>query len=115
MVRDPFRDDAAPDLREVLDALDDPNSRKIMTSLDGPATAREIADTSDVPLSTIDRKLELPTDAFILAERTEIRPVTSARSAASVAVATDRRHRFRRSRLRYLRHRFRRPRPSSSR
>lgn len=73
MVRDPFRDDAAPDLQEVLDALDDPHCRKIMTSLDTPATAREIADASGVPLSTTYRKLELLTDASILAERTELR------------------------------------------
>lgn len=74
MVRDPFRDDAAPDLQEVLDALDDPNCRKIMTALETPSTAREIAEASGVPLSTTYRKLELLGDASIVAERTEIRP-----------------------------------------
>lgn len=74
MVRDPFENDAAPDLQEVLDALDDPNCRKIMTRLDAPLTAREIAAETEIPLSTVYRKLDLLTDASIVEERTEIRP-----------------------------------------
>lgn len=73
MVRDPFADDAEPDLQSVLDALDDPNCRKIVQDIDGAMTANEVSDATDIPLSTTYRKLDLLTEASILDERTEIR------------------------------------------
>jgi len=73
MVRDPFADDAEPDLQSVLDALDDPNCRTIVQEMDGPMTANEVSDATDIPLSTTYRKLDLLTEASILDERTEIR------------------------------------------
>ena len=73
MVRDPFRDDAAPDLEVVLDALDDGTCRAIVKQLDKPMTANEISETAGVPLSTTYRKLELLADASLLDEMTEIR------------------------------------------
>ena len=73
MVRDPFRDDDAPDLQDVLDALDDPDCRAIITELEAPMTASELSDAADVPLSTTYRKLDLLTEASLLAEMTEIR------------------------------------------
>lgn len=73
MVRDPFADDAEPDLQAVLDALDDPNCRTIVQEMDGAMTANEVSDATDIPLSTTYRKLELLTEASILDERTEIR------------------------------------------
>lgn len=73
MVRDPISKEAAPDLQEVLDALDDPDCRKLVQRLDEPMTAKELSETSDVPLSTTYRKLELLTSASILDERVELR------------------------------------------
>ncbi|QSG05283.1 transcriptional regulator [Halapricum desulfuricans] len=74
MVRDPFADEDAPDLQDVLDALDDPECRAIIRELDEPMTASEISDASDIPLSTTYRKLELLTEASLLSEGVEIRP-----------------------------------------
>ncbi len=73
MVRDPFADDAPPDLQDVLDALDDPDCRTIVRELAQPMTASEISDVTDVPLSTTYRKLELLQRASLLEEGTEIR------------------------------------------
>jgi Fe2+ or Zn2+ uptake regulation protein len=72
MVRDPFPDDA-PALQDILDALDDPDCRAIITELDAPMTASELSDAADVPLSTTYRKLDLLTEASLLSELTEIR------------------------------------------
>lgn len=74
MVRDPAVDEDAPALQEVLDALDDPDCRTIVSVLDEPMTASEIAEVSDIPLSTTYRKLERLTEAALLVEGTEIRP-----------------------------------------
>ncbi|WP_121823443.1 winged helix-turn-helix domain-containing protein [Halostella salina] len=73
MVRDPFGDDDTPELQAVLDALDDPDCRAIITELDAPMTASELSDAAGVPLSTTYRKLDLLTEASLLSERTEIR------------------------------------------
>ncbi len=74
MVRDPFTDEDVPDLQDVLDALDDPDCRAIVRSLDEPMTADQIAEAAEVPLSTTYRKLDLLTEASLLEEGTEIRP-----------------------------------------
>ncbi len=74
MVRDPFADDQSVDLQTVLDALDDPDCREIVTVLDEPMTADRISEEADIPLSTTYRKLELLTDASLLEEGVEIRP-----------------------------------------
>ncbi|WP_459192137.1 helix-turn-helix domain-containing protein [Halosimplex sp. J119] len=74
MVRDPFADDEAPDLQDVLDALDDPDCRAIVTALDEPMTASEISEASDIPLSTTYRKIDRLEEAQLLFEGTEIRP-----------------------------------------
>jgi predicted transcriptional regulator len=84
MVRDPFADDE-PELQHVLDALDDEDCRAIIRALEEPMTANEISDASDVPLSTTYRKLELLTDASLLAEGTEIRSDGQHASAYEVA------------------------------
>jgi DNA-binding transcriptional ArsR family regulator len=65
--------DDSPDLQTVLDALDDPDCRTIVKRLTEPMTANEISESTDVPLSTTYRKLDLLTEASILEERTEIR------------------------------------------
>jgi len=73
MVRDPFADDAAPDLQEVLDALDDPTCRRFVAHLEEPMTASELSEACDVPLSTTYRKLDALSEASLVGEQTEIR------------------------------------------
>ncbi|WP_128476659.1 winged helix-turn-helix domain-containing protein [Halorussus pelagicus] len=73
MVREPFGDSDLPELQPVLDALDDPECRRIVRQLDEPMTASEISSQCDIPTSTTYRKLERLTDASILTEKTAIR------------------------------------------
>jgi DNA-binding transcriptional ArsR family regulator len=73
MVRDPAATDSGPDLQAVLDALDDTDCRRIVEHLDEPMTASEVSEACDIPMSTTYRKLDLLTDASLLAEGTEIR------------------------------------------
>ena len=70
------RDRSAEETREllaVLDALDDADARAILRALVEPMTASELSDECDIPLSTTYRKLDLLTEADLLAEGTEIR------------------------------------------
>jgi len=60
-------------MESVLDALHDRDCREIVTELDTPMTAKEIAEEADVPLSTTYRKLDLLTAASLLEEGTELR------------------------------------------
>ncbi|OYR90522.1 transcriptional regulator [Halorubrum sp. E3] len=73
MVRDPSRDTEPPSVDEVLDALADDAARRIVAALTEPKTASDISEECDIPLSTTYRKLELLTDASLLAESTDIR------------------------------------------
>lgn len=73
MVRDPFAPEAAPALQDVLDALDDPDCRRLVRRLGEPGTARELSEACDMPLSTTYRKLELLSDASLVDERTQVR------------------------------------------
>jgi DNA-binding transcriptional ArsR family regulator len=73
MVRDPLADEEAPDLTTVLDALDDEDCRQIVSVLEEPMTASEIAEASGVPLSTTYRKLDLLTESSLLYEGVEVR------------------------------------------
>ncbi|MFB6125980.1 MAG: helix-turn-helix domain-containing protein [Halolamina sp.] len=72
MVGDPLADDD-PDLQQVLDALDDPDCRAIVRQLEEPMTAGEVSEVCDIPTSTTYRKLELLSEASLLAEGTEVR------------------------------------------
>ncbi|WP_433632288.1 ArsR/SmtB family transcription factor [Halomicrococcus sp. NG-SE-24] len=65
--------DDGPELQAILDALDDPACRTIIQELEEPMTASELADETDIPLSTLYRKIDLLTDASLLNELTEIR------------------------------------------
>jgi DNA-binding IclR family transcriptional regulator len=73
MVRDPRASERVPEFQDVLDALDDEDCRTIVRNLEGPMTAQEIADATDIPQSTAYRKLDLLSEATIVDERTEIR------------------------------------------
>jgi len=72
-MRDPLEREDTPELQVVLDALDDPDCRTIVSHIEEPMTAQEIADATDIPESTAYRKLDLLSEASILDERTEIR------------------------------------------
>ena len=72
MAREPSSGDE-PDLQAVLDALDDADAREIIRTIEEPATASEVSERCDIPLSTTYRKLELLTDAGLLVEGTDIR------------------------------------------
>lgn len=73
MGRNPFAPDA-PDLQDVLDALDDPDCHAVLAQLDHPKTASELSETCDIPESTMYRKLALLSDASLVEEQIEIRP-----------------------------------------
>jgi DNA-binding transcriptional ArsR family regulator len=60
-----------PDPRAVVGALADDDCRAIVEFLDDPATAGEVADGAEVPLSTTYRKLDRLVDAGLVTERTD--------------------------------------------
>ena len=72
MAREPSLGDQ-PDLQPLLDALDDADAREIIRTIEEPATANEVSERCDIPLSTTYRKLDLLTEAGLLEEGTEIR------------------------------------------
>ncbi|WP_440990259.1 DUF7342 family protein [Haloarchaeobius baliensis] len=83
-----------PDPRAVVGALADDDCRDIVEFLDEPATAGEVADGAEVPLSTTYRKLDQLVDAGLVTERTDAlrrgQPTTRYRRAfESVRVETD--------------------------
>ena len=65
--------DPGPHLQPVLDALDDEDCRTIIRRLDEPLTAGEVAEECDIPTSTTYRKLDLLSEAQLLAEGVEVR------------------------------------------
>ncbi|MFB6243386.1 MAG: helix-turn-helix domain-containing protein [Halobaculum sp.] len=62
-----------PDLDAVLDALDDDDCRVIIEQLEEPMTAAELSDETDIPSSTMYRKLDLLSEAALVDEGTEVR------------------------------------------
>lgn len=73
MGHDSLGNDDQPVLQDVLDALDDPACRAMISHLDDPMTAKELATACDIPLSTMYRKLDLLTEASLVREQLEIR------------------------------------------
>jgi predicted transcriptional regulator len=73
MARDLLASGDTPDLQAVLDALDDEDCRTIIHELDEPMTASEVSSRCGIPTSTTYRKLDLLTEASLLAEGTEVR------------------------------------------
>jgi DNA-binding transcriptional ArsR family regulator len=58
----------------LLDALNDADARAICkATVESPRSAREIADTCDLSLSTTYRKLDALTEAGLLEEHTEVK------------------------------------------
>jgi len=89
MVRDAFADDE-PDPETVFSALKDEDCRTIIRALSEPMTAEELSDITDIPKSTTYRKLELLTEASLLAEGVEIR--ADGQHASRYVVAFDEVH-----------------------
>lgn len=57
----------------VFDALADEECRRIVATLDEALTASEVAEACDLPQTSTYRKLELLSDAGLVAEETELR------------------------------------------
>ena len=72
MAREPSVEEP-PGLQPLLDALDDADAREIVRTIEESATANEVSERCDIPLSTTYRKLDLLTEAGLLEEGTEIR------------------------------------------
>lgn len=73
MVRDPsLGDDECPS-DDVLSALGDDPTRRIIETLSEPMTANELSEACDIPLSTMYRKLDNLTEASLVTESTQIR------------------------------------------
>ena len=85
MVRDALNDEDDPEPEAVLDALEDPDCRAIIRALSEPMTAGQISAATEIPKSTTYRKLELLTEASLLAEGVEIR--SDGQHASRYAVA----------------------------
>ncbi len=67
-------DGGEPDLGAVLDALEDDDCRTIIEHLEEPMTAAELSDETEIPSSTMYRKLDLLSEAALVDEGTEVRP-----------------------------------------
>lgn len=63
-----------PGLQDVLDALEDPVCRAILSETTDPMTATELVDRCEIPQSTLYRKLDLLSSASLLKERDRINP-----------------------------------------
>lgn len=72
MVRDPSGRENEYLSDDVLEALGDEPTRRIIEALSEPMTANELSEACDIPLSTMYRKLDTLTDASLIAESTKI-------------------------------------------
>jgi DNA-binding transcriptional ArsR family regulator len=60
-------------LQQLLDALGDPDCRRIVRELDDPMTAKELMDACDLSQTTTYRKLDRLSDTSLVAADTELR------------------------------------------
>jgi DNA-binding transcriptional ArsR family regulator len=74
MDHDPANSRDTPPLQDILSALDDPACREILKETTEPMTANELADTCDIPQSTLYRKLDLLSKAELVRELIEVGP-----------------------------------------
>ena len=86
LAREPSGGDP-PELQTLLDALDDADARAIIKAIEESATANEVSERCDIPLSTTYRKLDVLTEAGLLVEGTEIRS-DGHHTTASAGIAT---------------------------
>ena len=57
----------------VVDAIDDPVARRILSNLVEPKTAQELSEELTIPLTTVYRKVNDLVDASLVAERLNVR------------------------------------------
>ena len=74
MGSDPARNEDAPAMQDVLDALDDPDCRVILKETAQPMTAKELIETCDISESTVYRKLTLLSTATLVRELHGVHP-----------------------------------------
>lgn len=67
------RQEAESSLQSVLEALGDEDCRTIVRALEEPMTAEEVSAACDIPSSTTYRKLDLLSEAGLVAESIEVR------------------------------------------
>jgi len=65
--------ESEPSLEPVLDALNDADCRAIVAALEEPMTAEEVSEACGIPSSTTYRKLDMLSEADLLAESVEVR------------------------------------------
>jgi DNA-binding transcriptional ArsR family regulator len=87
MVRDPVTSEPSPSPEVICSALDDPDCREIIRTLEEPMTAAELNEACKIPQSTLYRKLEILTESTLLEESTEIR--RDGHHASKYSVAFD--------------------------
>lgn len=68
MWSDPSVTDDTPPVESAVGALDDDGCRAIVTALETPMTAEDVATETGLPLSTTYRKLDQLTDASLVVE-----------------------------------------------
>lgn len=62
-----------PELTAVVAALDDPDCRTILEHLEEPMTAKEVASSCEIPLSTTYRKLDLLSESPMIEQQLRIK------------------------------------------
>jgi predicted transcriptional regulator len=65
--------DAVADVDLVLSVLDDEGSRQLLLAADVHRSAQELAELTDIPNSTVYRKLDRLSEAGLVDEQTEVR------------------------------------------
>ncbi len=65
--------DDEPTVTDAFDVLGDASARRVFSQLDQPRAAQEIAETTDVPLSTVYRALDRLSDAGLADRQIVIR------------------------------------------
>lgn len=73
MTPDPSRGRESPPADAVLAALNDRRTRRLLSHLDEPRSAEELAERSGIPLTSVYRKLDRLAEATLVRTGTEIR------------------------------------------
>lgn len=74
MAGGPPTDRSEPDPVTLFGTLDDQTCREILESVDEPMSAKEVAESVDIALSTAYRKLDRLEEASLVSEETELDP-----------------------------------------
>lgn len=74
METNPAGSEDSPPFQAILDALEDPDCRRILRETAEPMTATQLVEAVDVPRSTLYRKLDLLSGASLLREEVTVNP-----------------------------------------